>query len=128
MQFEVTNKVEKREGLIMKKPVYYARAKIHLDDEEHDILQNMGKDKQWSEYPLGEVMITEKHRRPFTMGMAQSWAKKTKTIELGIRTGLPEDREIQISEVREVATNLKQVIEARMSALNASDEDVLEEI
>jgi len=35
---------------------------------------------------------------------------------------------VQIREARDIATNLQQVLEARMSALNASDEDVLEEI
>lgn len=128
MQFEVTDKQEKREGLILKKSIYTARANIHLNDEEFEALQSMGKDKQWAEYPLGEVMITEKHRRPFTMSMAQSWSKKTKSISMGIRTPLPEDRELQISQVREVASNLKQVIEARLSALNTSDEDVMEEL
>lgn len=128
MQFEVTNKCEEREGFIFKKPIYLARAKIHLNDEEYEVLQNMGKDKEWAEYPLGEFQITPKHRRPFSMSMAQSWSKKTKSIEMGIRTGLPEDREMQIGEARDIATNLKQVLEARFSALNASDEDVLEEL
>ena len=128
MQFEVTNKREEREGLIFKKPVYLARTHIHLSDEEHEVLQNMGKDREWAEYPLGEFQMTPKHRRPFSMSMAQSWSKKTKSIELGIRTGLPEDREMQIREARDIATNLKQVLAARLSALNSSDEDVLEEL
>ncbi len=128
MQFEVTGKREEREGFIIKKPVYLARANIHFNDEEYEVLQKMGKDKEWAEYPLGEWQMTPKHRRPFSMSMAQSWSKKTKSIEFGIRTGLPEEREMQIREARDIATNLKQVLEARMSALNASDEDVLEEI
>lgn len=128
MQFEVTGKREEREGFIIKKPVYLARANIHFNDEEYEVLQKMGKDKEWAEYPLGEWQMTPKHRRPFSMSMAQSWSKKTKSIEFGVRTGLPEEREMQIREARDIATNLKQVLAARLSALNASDEDVLEEI
>lgn len=128
MQFEVTNKSEKREGFILKKSIYLATANVHLNEEEYEVLQNMGKDKEWAEYPLGEWQITPKHRRPFSMSMAQSWSKKTKTIRFGIRTGLPEEREMQIREARDIASNLKQVLEARLSALNASDEDILEEI
>ena len=128
MQFEVINKREEREGFIIKKAVYLARANIHLNDEEHEVLQQMGKDKESAEYPLGEWQLTPKHRRPFSMAMAQSWSKKNKSIGLGIRTKLPEEREMQIREARDIATNLKQVLEARLSALNTSDEDILEEI
>lgn len=128
MQFEVTDKREEREGFILKKPVYLARARIHFNDDEFAALQSMAKSKEWQEYPLGEVQITAKHRTQVTMNMVFSWAKKTRIFDKGIRTNLPEDREVQIVEVREVATNLKQVLDARLSALNASDEDVLEEI
>jgi hypothetical protein len=128
MQFEVTNKHEQREGLIMKKTVYLGRANIHLNDEEFEALQSMAKSKEWAEYPLGDIQVTPKIRQTVTMSMCLAWAKKTKSFEKGIRTHLPEDRELQIAEVREVATNLKQVLEARVSALNASDEDILEEI
>ena len=128
MQFEVTNKQEKREGLILKKTAYVADANIHLTDEEFDVLQSMAKSKEWVEYELGVIQVTPKHRRPVTMGMCLAWAKKTKSFEKGIFTYLPEERELQIAEVREVATNLKQVLEARLSALSASDEDILEAI
>lgn len=128
MQFEVTDKREEREGLIFKKPVYLARANIHLNDEEFEALQSMAKAKEWREYPLGEIQVTPKIRQTVTMSMCLAWAKKTKTFSKGIRTQLPEERELQASEVREVAGNLKQVLEARLSALNASDEDVLEEL
>lgn len=128
MQFEVTNKHEDREGLIFKKPVYLAQANIHLNDEEFEALQSMAKTKEWGEYPLGEIQVTPKHRQTVTMSMCLAWAKKTKTFSKNIRTPLPEDRELQVSEVREVAGNLKQVLEARLSAMNTSDEDVLEEI
>lgn len=128
MQFEVTDKREEREGIIFKKPVYLVQANIHLDDAEFEALKSMAKGKEWAEYPLGEIQITEKHRRPVTMKMCFQWAEKTKSFKKGIRTNLPEDRELQIVEVREIATTLKQVLEARLSALNASDEDILEEI
>jgi len=128
MQFEVTDKCEEREGIIFKKPVYLARANIHLNDEEFDALQSMAKSKEWREYPIGEIQVTPKIRQTVTMSMCLAWAKKTKTFSKGIRTQLPEERELQVSEVREVAGNLKQVLQARLSALSASDEDVLEEI
>ena len=128
MQFEVTDKREEREGIIFKKPVYLARANIHLNDEEFDALQSMAKSKEWREYPIGEIQVTPKIRQTVTMSMCLAWAKKTKTFSKGIRTQLPEERELQVSEVREVAGNLKQVLQARLSALSASDEDVLEEI
>lgn len=128
MQFEVTNKQEKREGLIFKKTAYVADANIHLTDAEFDALQSMAKSKEWVEYELGEIQITPKHRRPVTMGMCFGWVKKTKSFNKGIYTHLPEERELQIAEIREIATNLKQVLEARLSALSASDEDVLEEL
>ena len=128
MQFEVIDKREERSGLIIKKPVYLACTRIHLTDEEYDALQSMAGSKEWKMYPLGEMQITDKIRREVSMEMFYGWAKKTKTFEKGIRTALPEGRELQISEVQDIASTLKQVLEARLTALNASDEDVTIEI
>lgn len=128
MRFEVTDKREERSGMIIKKPVYLARISIHLTDEEFDALKSMAGAKEWKMYPLGEIAIGEKHRREVSMDMFYTWAKKTKTFETSVRTTLPEERELQISEVKEVASTLKQVLEARLSALQTSDEDVAIEI
>ena len=128
MRFEVTNKKEERSGFIIKKPIYLARASIQLNDEEFEALEAMAKTKDWKMYPLGEVPIGDKHRREVTMEMFYSWAKKTKSFDLNIRTPLPEAREMSISEVKEVASTLKQVLEARLSALSTSDEDIAVEI
>lgn len=128
MQFEVTDKREEREGLILKKTIYKATANIHFNDEEYETLKSMATSKEWRDYPLGEFQLGEKIRRPATMIFVFNDAKKTKTFRNPIRTALPEERELFISEIREIATNLKQVLAARLSALNASDEDVLEEI
>ena len=128
MRFEVTDKREEREGLIIKKPVYLARTRIHLTDTEYDALKSMVGSKEWKLYPLGEIQLTDKIRREVSMEMFFSWAKKTKTFEKAIRTPLPEDRELQISEVKDMASTLKQVLEARLTALEASDEDVEIEI
>lgn len=128
MRFEVTNKKEERSGFIIKKPIYLARASIQLNDEEFEALEAMTKTKDWKMYPLGEVPIGDKHRREVTMEMFYSWAKKTKSFDLNIRTPLPEAREMSISEVKEVASTLKQVLEARLSALSTSDEDIAVEI
>lgn len=128
MQFEVINRREEREGFIFKKPVYLAQTNIHLNDDEFEALQSMAKSKEWSAYPLGERQISPKFRQKFTLVACYGLAAKTKVAKMNIRASLPEERELQISEARDIATNLKQVLEARLSALNASDEDVLEEI
>lgn len=128
MQFEVTDKKETREGLLIKKPVYLAHVAIRLNDEEFEALSSMAKSKEWKMYPLGEIALGDKHRRNVSMEMFFSWAKKSHAFEIGVRTPLPEDREMQISDLKEVASNLKQVLEARLTALNASDEDETIEI
>lgn len=128
MQFEVTDKREEREGLLIKKPVYLARAAVRLTDEEFEALESMAKSKEWAMYPLGEVAIGNRHRRNVSMEMFHNWARKTHSFELNIRSPLPDDREMQISELKDVASNLKQVLEARLTALNASDEDETIEI
>lgn len=128
MRFEVTDKREERSGMIIKKPVYLAQAAIHLTDEEFDALKSMASAKEWKMYPLGEIAITDNHRREVSMEMFFGWAKKTKVFDKGIRTALPEERELQISEMKELASTLKQVLEARLSALQTSDEDVAIEI
>lgn len=128
MRFEVTGKREERSGFIIKKPVYIARAEIHLTDDEFDALKSMASSKQWKLYPLGEINLTDKHRTEVSMDMFYTWAKKTKVFSKGIRTSLPEERELQITEVKELASTAKQVIEARLTALNSSDEDVAIEI
>ncbi len=88
----------------------------------------MAKTKEWRFYELGKIQLTATISKQVSMEMFFNWAKKTKCFNKGIRTHLPEDRELQISEVRDVASTLKQVLEARFSALSVSDEDVLEEI
>ncbi|WP_420860326.1 hypothetical protein [Algirhabdus cladophorae] len=128
MRFEVTGKSEERVGFIFKKPIYCARTEIHLTDDEFEALKSMASTKQWRMYPLGEISIGEKIRREFPMEMAYSWAKKTKSISNNVRTALPEERELQISEMKELASNLKQVLEARLSSLEASDDDVAIEL
>ncbi len=128
MRFEVTDKREERRGLVFKKPYYLARATIHLTDEEFEALNSMATSKEWKMYPLGDVPLGDKHRREVTMEMFFSWAKKTGTFEIGIGSALPEERELGITEVKGVATTLKQVLEARLSALSTSDEDVAVEI
>ncbi|MEJ8563290.1 hypothetical protein QTO30_20105 [Yoonia sp. GPGPB17] len=128
MRFEVTEKREERVGFIFKKPSYAARTDIHLTDDEYDALQSMAVTKQWMHYPLGEISMTVKHRKEFTMEMASAWSKKTKSIKKNIRTELPEERELQISEMKDLATNLKQVLEARLSSLQSSDDDVAIEL
>lgn len=128
MQFEVTNKHEERTGLIVKKPIYLARVSIHLTDDEFDALQSMAKTPDWKLYPLGEITVGQKFRQEVTMEMFYSWAKKTKTFANNVRTTLPEDRELQIVEMQELASTLKQVLEARLSALQATDDDIAIEI
>lgn len=128
MKLEVTGKREEKTGFVFKKPIYLARAEIHLTDEEFEALKSMVTSKQWKMYPLGEMTLTDKIRREVSMDMLYTWAKKTKTFSKGIRTPLPEEREMQIVEVREIASTLKQVLEARLSAMNSSDDDVAIEI
>lgn len=128
MQFEVTDKREEREGLLIKKPVYLAHIAIRLNDEEFDALSSMAKSKEWKMYPLGEIAWGDGHRRDVSMDMFYGWAKKTHAFEHRIRTNLPENRELQISELKDVASTLKQVLAARLSALSASDEDETIEI
>lgn len=128
MRFEVTDKREERQGLIIKKPFYLARTSIILTDEEYDALASMVKSKDWKMYPLGEIQLTDKIRREVSMEMFFSWAKKTKSFDKSIRTPLPEARELEITELKDLASTLKQVLEARLSALNTSDEDVAVEI
>lgn len=128
MKFEVVGKREERTGMIIKKPVYLAECLIHLTDEEFDALKDMAPTKQWKMYPLGEITIGDRHRTEVSMEMFYSWAKKTKVFSYKIRTALPEERELQISEVMELASTAKQVLQARISALNTSDEDMAIEI
>lgn len=128
MRFEVTDKREERTGLVFKKPVYLARTEIHLTDDEFDALKSMATSKEWKLYPLGEMTITDNHRREVPMEMFYSWAKRTKTFSKNIRTSLPEGREMQITEAKEVASTLKQVLEARLSALQTTDDDIAIEI
>ena len=128
MRFEVTDKREEKTGFLFKKPIYLARVALHLSEEEFEALKSMASQKDWQMYPLGEMNITKKHRREVTVEMAFSWAKKTRIFSKAIRTPLPEDRELQIDEFKEIGANLKQVIEARVNALSASDEDVVVEL
>lgn len=128
MRFEVTDKKEDRRGFIFKKPFYLARTSIISTDEEYDALASMAKTKDWKMYPLGEIQINEKIRKEITMEIFFSWAKKTKSFDKSIGSPLPEARELEISEMRNLASTLKQVLEARLSALSASDEDLAVEI
>lgn len=128
MRFEVTGKREERTGFIFKKPIYLASTEIHLTDDEFQALKSMSKTKQWRMYPLGEVTVNDQIRQEFTMDVAFSRAKKTKIITKNIRTALPEERERQILEMKDVASNLKQVLEARLASLEASDDDFSIEI
>ena len=88
----------------------------------------MASSKQWKLYPLGEIMIGNMPGKEVSMEMFYSWAKKTKTFSTNIRTPLPEERELQISQVQELASTAKQVLQARISALETSDDDMSIEI
>lgn len=124
MKFEVLDKCEEREGLIIKKPVYLATTRIELTDEEFEALAAMATSKEWKLYPVGDWPYTDTTSRDIYLGVFYDWCKKEQgVIAHGVRAATPEHRDMMISDRKEVALTVKNVITARLNALQSSDED-----
>ena len=129
MKFEVFNKREEREGMLRKKTVYCARTRIELTDEEFEALASMAKSKEWKLYPLGEYPLTTTQSIDAYLETFYSWTKKQKgVLEHGIRASTPEHRNLMISERKEIAITVKNVIAARLDAMQSTDDDESEEL
>ena len=124
MKFEVLDKREEREGMIFKKSVYLAQTRIELSDEEFEALKSMAKTKEWKLYPVGDYPFTSSHSTAVNLDVFYSWAKKGGGVfKHGIRTATPEHRNLMIEERKDVAITVKDVIAARLDALESSDDD-----
>ena len=129
MKFEVTDKREQSEGLVFKKSVYYCNIRVELSDEEFETLAELAKEKDWQLYALGEWMLDSTRSIDVTISTFYGYVKKTKGVwETSGRAESPEMRELKISNIKELASKAKEIIEIRLSALNQSDEDVAEEL
>lgn len=124
MKFEVFNKREEREGLVFKKPVYCATTRIELTDEEFEALASMAKSKEWKMYPVGNYPVNETRSVEMRLEVFYAWCKKEQgVLEMGVRTNTPEHRKLMIEEVKEVASTVKNVLTARLDAMQGSDDD-----
>ena len=129
MKFEVTDKREQSEGLVFKKKIYYCNIRVELNDEEFETLSELAKEKDWQLYELGEWMIDSTRSIDVTIDTFFNYVKKSKGVwETSGRSESPEMRELKISNVKELASKAKEIIEIRLSALNQSDEDIVEEL
>ncbi len=129
MKFEVTDKREQSEGLVFKKKIYYCNIRVELNDEEFETLAELAKEKDWQLYELGEWMIDSTRSIDVTIDTFFNYVKKSKGVwETSGRSESPEMRELKISNVKELASKAKEIIEIRLSALNQSDEDIVEEL
>ena len=124
MKLEVLNKAEKREGLLIKKSVYTATTRIEMTDEEFEALESMAKSKEWKLYPVGTYPFTATQNIDAYLETIYAWSKKQRgVINHGLRTATPEHRNMVIEERKEVALTVKAVINARLDALQGSDDD-----
>ncbi len=129
MKFEVTDKREQSEGLVFKKKIYYCNIRVELSDEEFETLHNLTKDKNWRDYSIGELDTGGPRNINMTINIFYGSVQKSKGVwETSGRSESPEMRELRISNIKELASKAKEIIEIRLSALNQSDEDTVEEI
>lgn len=128
MQFQVTDKREAKEGLIMKKSIFLGNVKVEFEDDEKSVLLEMAKEKDWKMYPVGIWPLPKNREIELTVSSIADSVKKSGYWDTNLRCESVEEREYNIETLKEMALKTKSVIYSRINAMSVGDDDVVEEL
>lgn len=128
MKFQVTDKREAKEGLIMKKSIFLGNVKVEFEEDEKITLLEMAKEKDWKMYPVGVWPLPGNRSIDLTVKSIADAVKKQGFWDSNLRCVSVEEREHNIQTLKEMALKTKAVIYSRIDAMSSGDDDVVEEL